>query len=213
LYVCIAKNIKLIIPTLFFLIFAVFILKYTTIGQGNNMIRRMRSAMNPTEDASFGVRQINQQAIQKYLKTAPWGIGIGMRTGQVPQNNYYYFLSVVPPDSSLVYTWIHSGIIGLIIYLMVLVLILTGGCYIVFFKLKDPMIRGIGSAFCCGMGGMLVSAYGNQVFTQYPNTLIFFGSMTIVYLLPDIEKKYLNDLSVKTKNKLENIKKANGMLS
>ena len=37
----------------------------------------MRSAFNKN-DASANVRDINKAAIRKYMKDAPWGIGIGI---------------------------------------------------------------------------------------------------------------------------------------
>ena len=41
------------------------------------MIRRMRTAFKPTEDASFNVRIENQKIIAHYLKKHPMGAGIG----------------------------------------------------------------------------------------------------------------------------------------
>ena len=74
-YVFLSKSFKIAIPfSIVFGIFA-FILMFTTIGNGNQQIRRMRSAFNK-DDASANVRDINKDAIRKYIKDAPWGIGI-----------------------------------------------------------------------------------------------------------------------------------------
>jgi hypothetical protein len=35
-----------------------------------------------------------------------------------------------------------------------------------------------------------LGAYGNQVLYQYPNGLIFFGGLAIVYVLPYLEKDW-----------------------
>ena len=51
------------------------LLMFTNIGNGNQQIRRMRSAFDK-KDASSNVRTINQEAIRKYIADAPWGLGL-----------------------------------------------------------------------------------------------------------------------------------------
>ena len=68
---------------------------------------------------------------------------------------------------------------------------LLGGCRIVFFVLKSPSLRGIGAGFCCAFGSQMVGGYGNQVLLQFPNCLTFYGGLTIVYILPFIEKEWI----------------------
>lgn len=72
-YVFLSKSVKIAVPVtlLFGIIF--FILAFTKIGDGNSQIRRMRSAFDKN-DASANQRSINQEAMKKYLKEAPWGI-------------------------------------------------------------------------------------------------------------------------------------------
>ena len=117
------------------LVFFVCLLAFTKIGNGNDQIRRMRSAFSST-DASRGVREMNQEAMRKYMKEAPWGIGMGLSGENVPPNNKYYLMSIVPPDSEYVNIWLRTGKIGLTVFLSCLGVILLGGCIIVFFKLK-----------------------------------------------------------------------------
>ena len=69
---------------------------------------------------------------------------------------------------------------------------LFGACWIVFFTLKSPSLRGIGAGFCCAMVSMQLGAYGNGVLTQFPNGLTFYGGLTIVYILPHIEKEWIS---------------------
>ena len=149
----------------------------------------MRSVFNKN-DASANVRTINQATMAKYLKEAPWGIGIGIRSGEVPARNKYVVLSNIAPDSEYVYIWIHTGKIGLTIFLISMFLMLAGACWIVLFKLKNKSLAGIGSGFCCAFAAMQLGAYGNQVLYQYPNGLIFFGGLAIVYVLPYLEKDW-----------------------
>ena len=212
-YIFLSKSFKIAIPvTIAFSLF-VFILAFTNIGNGNQSIRRMRSAFN-RNDASANVRNINQQAMKKYMAEAPWGIGMAVGYRKVPANNKYTFMATIPPDSEYVFVWIHTGIIGLTIFLICTAIMILGACWIVFFTLKSPSLRGIGAGLTCAMISQQLGGYGNQVLMQFPNGLVFYGGMTIVYILPHIEKewieyerKLLNTQEEKTRLKLEKIAK------
>ena len=189
-YIFLSKSFKIAIPvTIIFTIF-VFILAFTNIGNGNQQIRRMRSAFSKN-DASANVRTINQQAMKKYMKEAPWGIGLAVGYKNVPANNKYTFMATVPPDSEYVFIWIHTGVIGITLFLILTALMLIGACWIVFFTLKSPSLRGIGAGMCCAFVSQQLGGYGNQVLFQFPNCLVFYGGLTIVYILPWIEKEWI----------------------
>lgn len=189
-YIFLSKSIKIAVPvTILFTIF-VFILAFTNIGNGNQQIRRMRSAFN-RNDASANVRTINQEAMKKYMKEAPWGIGLAVGYKNVPANNKYTFMATVPPDSEYVFIWIHTGVIGITLFLILTALMLLGACWIVFFTLKSPSLRGIGAGMCCAFVSQQLGGYGNQVLFQFPNCLVIYGGLTIVYILPWIEKEWI----------------------
>lgn len=190
MYIFLSKSFKIAIPfTLVFGLF-VFILAFTTIGNGNQQIRRMRTVFDKN-DASAGQRSVNQQAMKKYMAEAPWGIGMGVGYGNAPANNKYSFMATVPPDSEFVFIWIHTGIIGITVFLLCMGLMLFGGCRIVFFVLKSSSLRGIGAGCCCAFSSQLLGGYGNQVLLQFPNCLVFYGGLAIVYVLPYIEKEWI----------------------
>lgn len=63
-------------------------------------------------------------------------------------------------------------------------------CWIVFFKLKSPSLRGIGAGFCCAFVSQQLGGYGNQVLMQFPNCLVFYGGLSLVYVLPHIENEW-----------------------
>lgn len=189
-YIFLSKSIKIAIPfTLLFGIMA-FILVFTDIGQGNQQIRRMRSAFDKN-DASANVRTINQEAMKKYMREAPWGIGMTVGYNNVPANNKYTFMATIPPDSEYVFIWIHTGVIGITTFLICTAIMILGACWIVFFTLKSPSLRGIGAGLTCAMVSQQLGAYGNQVLMQFPNCLVFYGGLTIVYILPHIEKEWI----------------------
>lgn len=149
----------------------------------------MRSAFNKS-DASANVRDVNKETMAKYLKDAPWGIGISIRSGDVPANNKYVILSNIAPDSEYVYMWIHTGKIGVSVFAFSMFLMFAGACWIVLFRLKNKSLVGIGAAICCAFVSIQVGGYLNQVLFQYPNGLIFFGGLAIVYVLPYLEKDW-----------------------
>ena len=97
-FLVLSKSFKIMVPSAIIGAIFLFILIFTDIGNSNQQMRRMRSAFNK-EDASANVRDINKAAIAKYIKDAPWGIGIGMFSDDIPAWNKYKKLSQIPPDS------------------------------------------------------------------------------------------------------------------
>lgn len=188
-FVFLSKSVKIAVPvTLIFGILG-FLLVFTTVGNGNQQIRRMRSAFDKN-DASANVRALNQAAMKKYLDEAPWGIGMAVGYRNVPANNKFTFMATVAPDSEYVFIWIHTGVIGITTFLICTAIMVFGACWIVLFKLRSPSLRGIGIGLCCAMISQQLGGYGNQVLMQFPNCLVFYGGLTIVYVLPHLEKEW-----------------------
>ena len=166
-YIFLSKSTKIAIPFSIVFAFFVFILVFTKIGDGNAQIHRMRTAFDKN-DASAGTRYYNQQVMKKYLKDAPWGIGIAQGYGSVPANNKYTLMSTIPADSEYVYIWIRTGIIGITTFLICTAIMLLGACWIVLFRLRSPSLRGIGAGMCCAFVSIQLGGYGNQVLMQFP---------------------------------------------
>ena len=135
-YVFLSKSVKMAVPVILLGVISFCLLVFTNIGQGNDQIRRMRSAFN-SSDASANVRDKNKETMAKYLQDAPWGIGIAIRSGDVPARNKYVILSNIAPDSEYVYMWIHTGRIGVSVFAFSMFLMFVGGCWVVLFKLKN----------------------------------------------------------------------------
>lgn len=189
-YIFLSKSVRIAIPFSIAFAFFAFILVFTKIGDGNAQIRRMRSAFD-SKDASANTRSINQETIKKYLKEAPWGIGIAQGYGSVPANNKYTLMSTIPADSEYVYIWIRTGVIGITTFLICTAIMLLGACWIVLFRLRSPSLRGIGAGMCCAFVSFQLGGYGNQILMQFPNCLVFYGGLTIVYVLPFIENEWI----------------------
>ena len=189
-YIFLSKSVKIAVPFSIAFGLFVFMLAFTTIGNSNQSIRRMRSAFDKN-DASKGAREVNQEAMKKYLAEAPWGIGMAVGYQNAPANNKYTYMATVPPDSEYVFIWIHTGIIGITVFLICTFVMIFGASWIVFFTIKSPSLRGIGAGLTCAMVSQQLGAYGNQVLMQFPNCLVFYGGLTLVYVLPFIEKEWI----------------------
>jgi hypothetical protein len=189
-YIFLSKSIKIAVPVTILFAAFVFILVFTNIGNSYQQIRRMRTAFDKN-DASAGQRSVNQQAMKKYMAEAPWGIGIGLGREDVPANNKYRAMAEVPPDSEYVNIWLRTGIIGITVFLITMVFMFAGACWVVLFKLKSPSLRGIGAGMCCAFVAIQLGGYGNQVLMQFPNCLVFYGGLTLVYGLPFYEKEWI----------------------
>ena len=190
IYIFLSKSLKIAIPTS--IIFGLFyvMLAFTTIGNGNASIRRMRSGFNKN-DASMGARADNQKVMKKHLAEAPWGIGIGMGMNNVPANNKWRRMATIPPDSEYMFIWIRTGRIGMTLFIITTALMFCGACWIVLFKLKSKSLRGIGAGFCCAFVSLQLGGYANQVLMQFPNCLLFYGGLSMVYGLPLYEKEWI----------------------
>ena len=49
---------------------------------------------------------------------------------------------------------------------------------------------GVGAGLCGSFAAIQLGGYGNQVLMQFPNCLIFYGGLAIVYILPYIESDW-----------------------
>lgn len=188
-FLILSKSVKIIIPVS--IIFGLFIgmLMFTDIGQGNNQIRRMRSAFNP-EDASANVREINKAAIAKYMKDAPWGIGIGIFERDIPAWNKFKIVSQIPPDSEYVFIWVRTGWIGVSWFAICNLIMLFGACSTVLFRIKNRSLMGMGAAWCASFAALHLGGYANQILMQFPNIVIFYGGLSTVFIMPNIEKEF-----------------------
>lgn len=189
-YIILSKSFKIAIPAGIIGALFLFLLAFTNIGQGNQQIRRMRSAFDKS-DASSKTRDINQATMKKYMVDAPWGIGIGRGNDNVPANNKFNIMANIAPDSEYVFIWLRTGRVGITIFIISTLIMLCGACYVVLYRLKNKSLIGIGGGLCCAFVAIQLGGYANQVLMQFPNCLIFYGGLSIVYILPYLEPEWI----------------------
>lgn len=192
IFIIISKRIKILLVGAVLILGAFIFFNYTNIGQGNSEIRRMRSAFYTSKDASYNVRLDNQKKMKEFMPEHPFGIGIG-KAKHTEVGDYMYGIAT---DSSLIYIWVETGSVGLIFYMFIFLFVLIRGAYDVLFRIKNNELKGILSALVAGLGGMLVTAYGNEVFQQFPTGPILYIFMAFImmgrYFDKEIENRRIN---------------------
>ncbi len=180
IYFLVSNNMKIIIPGAIVGVLAFGTLKYTMIGQQNDQIRRMRTALDPN-DASLQARLNNQAKLKLYLASRPLGGGLGSAGSWGQRFSPGTFLATTPLDSWYVKIWATTGAVGLTIYLSMLLFFL-GNRFIFLFKLKDAELKFKLAAFYAGFFGVCFASYGNQIFGQFPTGPCIYISLVYMFL-------------------------------
>lgn len=179
-YLFLTKNIKILVVGGIFGISAFVFLKYTTIGNGNVEIVRMRTALDPN-DLSFQERLKNQRILSDYLRTRPFGTGVGTIGNWGVKYNEHKFISQIPPDSLFVKVWAEYGIIGFLVWFGTQLYILGKSCGIIW-KIRDPYLKQKLMALTAGSAGILLASYGNEVQNQMPSSAIVYMSWVFTFM-------------------------------
>lgn len=182
LFAILSKKWNMALSTVLIVLSAYIFLSFTSIGNNNQQIKRMRTAFD-TKDASLNVRLENQKKLKEYMADVPFGTSIGFYgEKKVSRSDPYYEISKIPSDSWYVQVWIQTGIIGLVFYLSLLVLSILIAGYIILFKIKNNRLRGVLASLLAGVFGVFVSAYGNDLLAQFPNCFLFYICLTLVFM-------------------------------
>ena len=165
------------------------LLKFTSVGSSNYQINRLRTGLDP-KDASLNVRFNTQRVLTEYMRTRPFGGGLGVLGAWGDKYNQDKFLSTIQPDSYWVKVWAMYGIVGFTIWFCIMMYILGKCCGIVW-QLKDPGLRIKTIALTAGFAGILFCSYGNEVINNMPSSLIVYISWVFVFISPKLEKALL----------------------
>lgn len=178
-YFILKKN-KFVMFSGFVLLVVIFVFfKYTTIGQGNEQIRRMRTAFDPN-DGSLQVRLENQRILKAYLASRPFGGGLGQAGVKAKKYVPNGFLSNIATDSWYVMIWAEQGIVGLLLHLFILFYIVIKSGYRIMNRIRDPILKNQMSALLAGFVGVMVASYGNAVLGTFPTGVTIYISMALL---------------------------------
>ena len=170
------------------LIGAFVFLKFTYIGHGNALIRRMRTALD-ANDASLVVRKQNKALLRTYMMDKPFGVGLGLSGVKAARYAPGAYPSTIPTDSWFVMIWVETGIVGLVLNIIILLYIIFYAVYQTLFKIKNNMLKGINIALLGGVSGMIAASYANEILGQIPNCVFVFSSMALLFVIPKIDKQ------------------------
>lgn len=187
MYFIVSRNFKTMLIGGLILGSAFVFLKYTTIANNNDQIRRMRSAFNG-EDASLNVRKENQKKFAVYLATRPFGGGIGTSGTWGIRFSPGTFLAQTANDSWYVKIWAETGIVGLTLHITCILLI-SAFSVLKIWKVKDPKLRQKLMALFCGFFGIAVASYGNPIFGQIPQGPIIYMTWVYLFLAPRLDEQ------------------------
>ncbi len=188
-FVLIVRQWKWIIAGCAVLVATFMFFNFTYIGQENTSIRRMRTAFRFQQDASYQVRIDNQGKMAQFMGDYPFGLGLGS-SKHAEEDGLLYNIAT---DSSLVYIWVETGIVGLILYLAILLFILILSIYYILRKLKHPELKGIVTAITAGYAGMLVAGYANEVLHQFPTGPTIYICLAFIMMSPLLDKELRNE--------------------
>jgi cell division protein FtsW (lipid II flippase) len=166
------------VPGISFIVVVFVFLKFTYIGNSNYQIYRIRTALDPNE-ASLLVRLSNQDKLRIYLKTRPFGSGIGTTDSWARRFYPKSYLVDLPTDSWFVKVWVENGVVGLSIYALSLSFVIVMAVVNIG-KVKNPDSRQKLIALYGGFLGVVIASFGNPVFGQAPLGVLMYMSMTML---------------------------------
>ncbi|QQL50882.1 O-antigen ligase family protein [Mucilaginibacter ginkgonis] len=187
-------NRKVLIFSIFITFFFAILIKIPT---SNQNLLRFQTAFNPSNDASYNLRKINQKRIQPYILTHPMGGGLGSTGawGQRFAPNSY--LAHFAPDSGYIRVAVENGWIGLFIFCVMMFTFMKTGIDN-FYSIKDPELKTYCMASLLIIFAYNIANFPQEALVQYPSNLLFylFVALTIV-------TKRLDDEKTANQNKLE----------
>ncbi|HSI74557.1 MAG TPA: O-antigen ligase family protein [Lunatimonas sp.] len=182
-----SKNFKIMLGGLIVLGIVFSFLKFSTIGQDNYQIRRMRSALDPN-DASLNVRKENQKKFKSYLQNRPFGGGIGTSGSWGQRFSPGTFLAETPNDSWYVKIWAEMGVVGLSLHLSILLFIALMALLKIW-KVKDRGLKQKLLALFAGYIGIILASYGNPILGQMPTGIVIYMSWAYFFLAPELDEE------------------------
>lgn len=188
-YLVLVKDFKKMIPTAIALGVVIGLLAFTDIGGSINTIRRARTIFTRKNDPSYLVRKEHQKTLKELMKEMPFGNGLGLSAGRAHKYGDYSPVTEIPTDSWYVQLWVEAGIVGAIIYFLVMAYIFIKACIVIFFRIRDPEVKGLSAGFISGVIGLFVMSSNNEVFSQFPNGVIVYTLIALVYMAPFLDKQ------------------------
>jgi len=158
-------------------------------GTSNPVILRIQSAFNPSEDASFEVREKSQEMIKPFIQKNPFGAGMGTTGIWGRRFSPNHWLAAFPPDSGYVRVAVEMGWIGLILYMAMLFKIQQQGVYY-YVRVKDPQIKTLYLGLNVIVFLLIVASFPQEIIILLPTSIIFYISAAAIVRLKDYDPAF-----------------------
>lgn len=155
-------------------------------------LRRFQSAFKPGKDASYQVREQNQEMIQPFILAHPIGGGLGSTGIWGQRFSPNSMLAKFPPDSGYVRIAVEAGWIGLLIYI--------GMFFIAFYvgvknyrRVKNKKVKVYLGALMTVLYVLAVANFPQEAIGQYPTNLFLFLLLAAICNSDKIDAKLNNN--------------------
>jgi len=176
LYVIMKFSKNILIGVGIAMVFMVFLINVPT---SNQNILRFQTAFSPGKDESYYARQVNQYNIKPYEWTHPIGGGLGSTGTWGKRFSPGSFLSTFPPDSGYVRTTVETGIIGLIIFCVMMYTMLKTGIDN-YYSIRDPELKSICLGCIFLIFALNIGNFPQEALVQYPSNTLFYLSAALI---------------------------------
>ncbi len=171
---------------------AVFFVVLIKIPTGNAALYRFQTAFNPSEDASFNVRAINQKMIQPYIQSHPMGGGLGSTGVWGARFSPGSFLASFPPDSGYVRVAVELGWVGLLIFCTLMFIILKAGINN-YYAIKDPELKSYCLASTLIVFALSIGNYPQEALVQFPSNIYFYLVVALINVTLRMDMELRNE--------------------
>lgn len=158
-------------------------------------LNRVRTAFQPTDDASYLVRVRNQALIKPFIQSHPIGAGIGTLGTVGKRFNPDAELTGFDADSMYVKVAVELGWIGLIIYCSLIGSALTLAIR-AYYRMKDHELKIYLAAVFAILYAIVIANFTQMVTLQLPTAFIFYILLAAVVKLIEFDANSVNSQNI-----------------
>lgn len=158
-------------------------------GNSNAVLFRVKSAFEPSEDASVQIRYFNQKRIRPFIYSHPIGYGPGSTGLWARRFTPDSFLAKFAHDSYYVRLAVEEGWIGLGLYMFFLFTVLRRALYF-YLRVRDPMIKTLYLSLLTSLFMLAVANYPQEAIVQLPTSLVSYVFFAAIVRLKDFDEYY-----------------------
>jgi hypothetical protein len=156
-------------------------------------VKRIRSTLNPSRDASMGVRDKKRVRLQTYVQTHPFGGGLNT-TGMngVKYSQGHPLAEGWDPDSGYLLTALETGWIGLILGMAFFFSVVVRGIGN-HFRIRDPIVRTYNLAYVVPFMALSVAHFTQDAMFQKPVYLVIIATYALMLTITTYDKSPVNN--------------------